>query len=67
MKLINGIDYYIESGKWVFTEQFLKTRPCCKNGCRHCPYGYKKPELPIKNDKIVEHATEKNIDVNFKV
>lgn len=49
MKLINGIDYYIENGKWVFTEQFLKTRPCCKNGCRHCPYGYKHPDTQIKS------------------
>ncbi|WP_323756859.1 DUF5522 domain-containing protein [Roseivirga sp.] len=27
----------------VFTEKYhLKRGYCCKNGCRHCPYGYKK-------------------------
>lgn len=50
MKLVHGLDYYIENGKWVFTEHFLKTRPCCKNGCRHCPYGYKRPQPPPKTD-----------------
>ena len=42
-KLIEGLDYYIENGKWVFTEYYLKNRQyCCKSGCRHCPYGYNK-------------------------
>jgi len=36
-------DYYIENGLYVFTEHYHKKRGfCCKNGCRHCPYGYKK-------------------------
>lgn len=38
MRLVEGVDYYVENGKWVFTEKFLLTRPCCGNGCRHCPY-----------------------------
>ncbi|MCU0324132.1 MAG: DUF5522 domain-containing protein [Spirosomaceae bacterium] len=26
----------------VFTEKYHKKRGyCCKNGCRHCPYGFK--------------------------
>ena len=33
-------EYYIENGFYVFTEKFLLKRGfCCKNGCRHCPYG----------------------------
>ena len=41
--LIEDIDYYIENGLYVFTKWFhLKRGSCCKNGCRHCPYGYKK-------------------------
>lgn len=37
--LIQGIDYYIDdAGKFVFTEHYLKQRPCCGNGCKHCPY-----------------------------
>jgi hypothetical protein len=32
-------DYYIESGKYVFTEAFhIKRGHCCGNKCRHCPY-----------------------------
>ena len=32
-------DYYIENGKYVFTEEFHKKRGhCCGSGCRHCPY-----------------------------
>jgi Family of unknown function (DUF5522) len=34
-----GIDFYIENGLYVFTENYLKERGyCCENGCRHCPY-----------------------------
>ena len=36
-------DYYIENGLLVFTESYhLKRGNCCKNSCRHCPYGYEK-------------------------
>ncbi len=36
-------DYYIENGLYVFTANYhLKRGSCCKNGCRHCPYGYRK-------------------------
>ncbi|MGX9985009.1 DUF5522 domain-containing protein [Chryseobacterium sp. POL2] len=35
--------YYNENGYKVFTATFhLKRGYCCKNGCRHCPYGYDK-------------------------
>jgi hypothetical protein len=35
-------DYYIVQGKVIFTAAYhLKRGYCCKNGCRHCPYGYK--------------------------
>lgn len=43
--LVEGVDYYIEDGRWVFTEKFLRDRGhCCASGCRHCPYGYRKGE-----------------------
>lgn len=33
-------DYYLENGLMVFTETYhLKRGFCCKNRCRHCPYG----------------------------
>ncbi len=37
-------DYYVnERGLIVFTELYhLKRGYCCKSGCKHCPYGYKK-------------------------
>ncbi|MDZ4679821.1 MAG: DUF5522 domain-containing protein [Saprospiraceae bacterium] len=44
--LVEEIDYYIENGLYIFTERYLLARGyCCKNGCRHCPYGFKR-ELP---------------------
>lgn len=48
---VKDVDYYIEDGRYVFTNLFLKKRGfCCKNGCRHCPYGYGpgKPDPPGK-------------------
>jgi hypothetical protein len=43
-KIKEGVDYYInESGLVVFTATYLLERGyCCKNGCRHCPYGFDK-------------------------
>ncbi|MEX0813515.1 MAG: DUF5522 domain-containing protein [Chitinophagales bacterium] len=43
-KLVEGEDYYInENGLFVFTEKYhLKRGYCCKNSCKHCPYGFGK-------------------------
>ena len=39
-RLIEGIDYYLEGGKFVFTAAYhLKRGYCCNSKCRHCPYG----------------------------
>lgn len=33
--------YFSEEGYKVFTEAYhLKRGYCCKNNCRHCPYGF---------------------------
>ena len=41
--LIEGIHYYKEEDYRVFTEFYLISRGyCCRSGCRHCPYGFKK-------------------------
>jgi Family of unknown function (DUF5522)/Cysteine-rich CWC len=41
--LIEGIHYYNEDVYRVFTEFYLLSRGfCCRSGCRHCPYGFKK-------------------------
>jgi hypothetical protein len=38
---LEGIDYYVENGFYVFTKwHHLKRGYCCKNKCRHCAYGY---------------------------
>jgi hypothetical protein len=52
-ELIEGEDYYLENGNWVFTAKFLLKRGyCCRSGCRHCPYGFVKENLPqISADK----------------
>jgi hypothetical protein len=35
--------YYMENGLIVFTAAYhLKRGHCCKRGCRHCPYGFKR-------------------------
>ncbi len=35
--------YYSEEGYIIFTEKYLLKRGyCCKNGCKHCPYGFNK-------------------------
>lgn len=42
-KLVEGVDYYMEDGMFVFKPWYhLKRGHCCENGCRHCPYGFKK-------------------------
>mmetsp|Transcript_46031 Transcript_46031/g.99967 ORF Transcript_46031/g.99967 Transcript_46031/m.99967 type:complete len:514 (+) Transcript_46031:111-1652(+) len=35
-------DTYIDpdTGYSVFTQAYLQRRPCCGNGCRHCPHGH---------------------------
>jgi hypothetical protein len=38
-ELVEGIDFYVESGMYVFTQWYhLKRGHCCNSGCRHCPY-----------------------------
>lgn len=43
-KLVQDIHYYFnENGLMVFTEIYHQTRGyCCKSGCKHCPFGFKK-------------------------
>ena len=37
-------EFYWKDGKMVMTEKHhLKRGHCCTNGCKHCPYGFKKP------------------------
>jgi len=52
--LVEGVDYYVEDGKFVFkTEYHLKRGFCCNHGCRHCPYKgtevIRVPEIQLLN------------------
>lgn len=42
--LIEDLDYYLDpDGKFVLTSWYLLKRGhCCQNGCRHCPYGFRR-------------------------
>lgn len=56
---IQGIHYYLDGDRVVFTALFhLQRGQCCGNGCRHCPYdpdhqkgatGIKKEFAHLKN------------------
>lgn len=38
-RLVEGEDYYLEGGLYVFTGKYLLKRGyCCGSRCRHCPY-----------------------------
>lgn len=54
--LLEGRDYYFdERGLMVLTSAFLARRGfCCRNGCRHCPYGYG-PEGAAKAFRTADH------------
>jgi hypothetical protein len=39
MEFEQGKDYYLEDGRIILTERYLKKRgKCCSSGCIHCPY-----------------------------
>jgi hypothetical protein len=54
-------DYYTsEEGFIIFTEKYLLKRGyCCKNGCKHCPYGYDK-----KTDRFIKKVNPSKEDKN---
>ncbi|MFD1000538.1 DUF5522 domain-containing protein [Ohtaekwangia kribbensis] len=48
----SSIYHYMENGLIVFTEAYhLKRGYCCKSGCRHCPYGFRKNKDREQNAK----------------
>ena len=50
-KPVEGVDFYWENGKIVFTDNHHTNRGyCCGNGCHHCPYNpkHKKGSTKIK-------------------
>jgi hypothetical protein len=52
-EFIEGVHFYLDSGKVVFTEAyFLQRGTCCGNKCRHCPFT--KPA--VKGNKELEKS-----------
>jgi hypothetical protein len=55
--LQKDVDYYIENGRWVFTETYHRKRGyCCGNACRHCPYEH----VAVPNERDPKNPSEKN-------
>jgi len=54
-----GKDYYLEKGKIIYTEHYLKKRgTCCGSGCRHCVF-----DPPYtKGNKVLKENEEENLD-----
>ena len=37
--LVEGVDYYMDGSRFVFTAAYHQKRGyCCNSKCRHCPY-----------------------------
>lgn len=54
LSLVEGEDFYWEGAVMVFTARYLARRGyCCENGCRHCPYEFKKEG---SGDEVVEKS-----------
>jgi hypothetical protein len=55
-KLVEGVDYYLERGKFVFTSIYhLKRGYCCNSRCRHCPYGLApEPQSSLQDLPVIE-------------
>lgn len=48
---VEGVDYYLDGGRWVFTAAYHLARgSCCQSGCRHCPYPPASPAGQERND-----------------
>lgn len=58
----NNRDTYIDpaSGYSVFGQLYLKRRPCCGNGCRHCPHGY--INVPGKQKVCCDEEIDSNLE-----
>lgn len=53
-RLEEGVDYYIEDGKFVFTALYhYKRGHCCNSGCRHCPYREDSPPVEVPPIQII--------------
>lgn len=57
MEFEQGKDYYLEEGRIILTEKYLKNRgKCCGSGCRHCAY---EPPYQKGNPKLKQYLDNK--------
>ena len=64
-KYVEGVHYYMEGERIVFTSVFhIERGQCCGNGCKHCPYEpkHKKGNVVVAKEKFKfrseEHTSE---------
>jgi len=53
-KKLEDDEFYLSpEGYIIFTEKYLLKRGfCCKNGCKHCPYGFDKKTGKLSKDRL---------------
>jgi len=54
-KFIEGIHYYMDGTRVVFTALFhIQRGSCCGNGCKHCPYDpkHKKGRVVLSKESL---------------
>ena len=53
-----------DTGFSVFTQAYLRRRPCCGNKCRHCPWGHRNvPKQKQKDDYDSDDEKEEDKDL----
>lgn len=52
-KELDPTEFYLSpEGYIIYTEKYhLKRGYCCKNGCKHCPFGYNKKTGKFDKEK----------------
>jgi hypothetical protein len=57
-ELVEGEDFYFEGPYMVFTEKYLRERgTCCESGCRHCPWGFRRPADDAPSDSSTTRSS----------
>ena len=57
MEFEQGKDYYLEEGRIILTERYLRNRgKCCGSGCRHCAY---EPQNQKGNQNLKQYSDNK--------
>jgi hypothetical protein len=57
LRFEQGKDYYLENGRIIMTESYLKKRgTCCGNNCRHCVFD----PSNSKGNKVLKESIDEN-------